>query len=197
MEFKGGWKMKQYILFLLLVLLIQSSYSIVPVLAENETTEAEIQKVESETPKMEEGASALEAGGATTETSKPETNNTGLSVIGKRGNATAEDFLEIVKYYEEMLKTNPEAVQAPDHGVLAIAYYNLGRYEEALNRLKKAEILHPNFSRNYALLGITYKTMGRQSEAHEAFLKWADMMINGAQSTQEYWAAWLMKEIVK
>ncbi len=51
----------------------------------------------------------------------------------------------------------------------AIAYYRLGKHEEAIKAIKEAVRLKPNFANAYINLGNWYNELGRYDEAVEAF----------------------------
>ena len=51
----------------------------------------------------------------------------------------------------------------------AIALYDLGRYEEAIEVLKRAVTIQNNFDEGYYWLGKCYEKLGRQKDAIESY----------------------------
>jgi len=60
---------------------------------------------------------------------------------------------------------------ANEHGKLGDAYYNLGRYDQALDEYKKAVKLRPNFVDILTKIGMTLREKGELDQAVEAFSK--------------------------
>lgn len=60
---------------------------------------------------------------------------------------------------------------ANEHGKLGDAYYELGRYEPALDEYRKAVDLRPNFVDILTKIGITLREKGELDQATQAFTK--------------------------
>jgi len=60
---------------------------------------------------------------------------------------------------------------ANEHGKLGDAYYDLGRYDQALDEYRKAVSLRPNFVDILTKIGMTLREMGDLDRAVEAFVK--------------------------
>lgn len=110
---------------------------------------------------------------------------------------TREDLVAMESYLKEKIKTSPGAAQAVDYSNLGVTCYRLGKYEEALANFKQTAALEPNSPRLNLLLGIAYKALGRQDEAREAFIKWTSMLLDQANTDEEYYKAWVLQEAIK
>ncbi len=60
---------------------------------------------------------------------------------------------------------------ANEHGKLGDAYYDLGRYDPALDEYRKAVTLRPNFVDILTKIGMTLREKGDLDQAIEAFIK--------------------------
>jgi adenylate cyclase len=76
-------------------------------------------------------------------------------------------FREAIPYYEEAIRLDPFSPSIYFHG-LSVCYRFLGRYEEALVHLKKAQKLDPDNLFINLGLAHTYATLGRMEEARAA-----------------------------
>lgn len=120
-----------------------------------------------------------------------------IAAILKKGpeELTKQDCLVGVKYFEEQAKLSSSSAET--YTYLGFFYYMLGRYEDALFQLNQAIKLAPNSVGPYVFLGVVYKGLNRESEAHEAYLKFISISMSLANNTEEQWRLWLLRKIIE
>jgi len=80
---------------------------------------------------------------------------------------------------------------------LGVNYYFTNSFEDALLNLKKAVSLAPNDPRVHSFLGLTYKALGRQDEANKEYVKFVEILLAAAKTTQEYNRAWILRKMME
>lgn len=78
-----------------------------------------------------------------------------------------EQHAKAIRAYQSALKIRPDSATA--YRGLGNAYYEMGNNDAALQNLLKAKRLNPNEPKIYVLLGAVYQSLGRKSDAVEAF----------------------------
>jgi len=80
----------------------------------------------------------------------------------------AEDWRDAVGFFQAALRIDVEYAQA--HLGLGIAYWHLGRTDEAIFEYRTALRLHPSFAEAHFGLGVAYRQQGRLEEAIHHYL---------------------------
>jgi tetratricopeptide (TPR) repeat protein len=100
------------------------------------------------------------------------------------------DPTQSLKYAEQLVTKYPQDERA--HLILGNAYFGQQQYDKAIEEMKKAIEINPEYSPAYNSLGYAYRPVGNYAEAEKAFKKYIDLVPSDPNPYDSY-AELLMK----
>lgn len=88
------------------------------------------------------------------------------------------------EYLQKLVAAYPQDERA--HNLLAVYYFGLQQYDNAIQEFQKAVALNPDFSPSYNLLGYSYRFKEQFDQSEKAFRKYIELIPNDPNPYDSY-----------